>query len=257
MKVIITIGCPHSGYETVVHTLTQAGITNAQHGIKSGLSPQALQSRLLSSHEVDLGSTAALAQVQPGKLWNELATDLFLANLQHAHWGWADPQSVVLMDFWHDFDAQVRLLLVYNSPTSYLQQVLGHQLQPTVQSVASALDDWTRWNTALLRYLHRHPDYCVLINSQQLAAHPHPGLQALASHWQISDLHGAAASPADQPDFQHLQAHLISQMIDPLHPAWALHQELEGAALISSAADATLQTQAIPTVNQAWSDWSE
>jgi hypothetical protein len=257
MKVILTIGNPHSGYEAVEHILNQAGISSAQASNKASMSPQALQAQLLRSHEIDLIGNAPLGQVQPGKLWNELATDLFLANLQHPTWGWADPQSAVLMDFWHDFDAQVRLLLVYNSPANYLEQVLSQHAQPTPENIAMALDEWAHWNTNLLRYLHRHPDYCVLVNSQQAAAEPQTLVDTLASHWQISGLNSTATSAAGTHAYQRLQAHFINQLIDPQHPALALLQELDGAALWSATPSTTPAADAEPTASADWADWAD
>ena len=260
MKVILTIGSSYSGYQAIAEMLTEAGIAGAQAGSKASLSPQAMQSRLLHSHEIALNANAPLTQLQPGKLWNELATDLFLANLHQPNWGWADHQSAVLMDFWHDFDSQVRLLLVYNSPASYLEQALG-QREPTPQAVNAALDDWARWNTALLRYLHRHPDYCVLVNSEQARAQPQALVDALTAHWQINGLDGAAASAPSAPAYRHLQAHLINQLIDPQHPALTLLQELDGAALLVTAPQADADPQAAatdtPSVNAAWAEWAQ
>jgi hypothetical protein len=255
MKVIITIGTPHSGHREVADILGQAGVASAKAGSKSSLDPQALQAKLLRSHEVDLSANAPLAQVQPGKLWNELATDLFLTNMHHPTWGWADPQSAVLMDFWHDFDAQVRILLVYNSPANYLEQVLGPDTPPTAQAVSAVLDDWARWNTAMLRYMHRHPDYCVLVSSQQAAAQPQTLVDTLASHWQISGLDSSATSPADIPAYQRLQTHFINQLIDPQHPAMSLFQELEGAALIPAMTDPGADVASNPSAN--WADWAK
>lgn len=260
MKVILTIGNSHAGYQAIAQLLAQAGIASAQAGSKASLGPQAMQSQLLHSHEVELNNNAPLVQLQPGRLWNELATDLFLANLHQPNWGWADHQSAVLMDFWHDFDSQVRLLLVYNSPASYLEQALG-QREPTPQAVNAALDDWARWNTALLRYLHRHPDYCVLVNSEQGRAQPQALVDALAAHWQINGLDGAAASAPSAPAYRHLQAHLINQLIDPQHPALTLLQELDGAALLVTAPQADADPQAAATVtsslNAAWAEWAQ
>ena len=196
-----------------------------------------------------------MAQVQPGKLWNELATDLFLANMQQPNWGWADPQSAVLMDFWHDFDAQVRLLLIYNSPADYLTQVLIQNTQPSTQQVEAALDEWVRWNTALLRYMHRHPDYCLLVNSEHAVLQPLNFLDAVAAHWQISGLDTAAITGNSRPDFQHLRAHLVNRLIDKHHPALALYQELQGASFLPT--DPSLDSAESLTGNShgTWNDW--
>lgn len=255
MKVILTVGSPQSGYEAVAHLLSQAGIAQANASNKANLTPQALQEQLLHSHEIDLSSATALAQVQPGKFWNELAADLFLSNIQKANWGWADHQTALLMDFWHDFDAQVRLLLIYNSPAKHLEQVLSRNTKPTAQTITAALDDWVRWNTVLLRYLHRHPDYCVLVNSQQAIDQPQALVERLSAHWQLSSSNVPAASPSQKTAHHHLQAHLISQFIDKHHPALALHQELEGASFLQTNASSDPVESHMGNPYGAWADW--
>jgi hypothetical protein len=255
MKVILTIGSPQSGYETVAHLLNQAGIAQANASNKANLTPQVLQERLLRSHEVDLSSNTALAQVQPGKFWNELATDLFLSNIEQTNWGWADHQTALLMDFWHDFDSQVRLLLVYNSPAKHLERVLSGNAKPTAQTITVALDDWVRWNTALLRYLHRHPDYCVLVNGQQVIDQPLALVEKLSDHWQLNLSNLPAVNPSNSTAYQHLQAHLISQLIDKHHPALVLHQELEGALLLQTDTSADQVESHMGNHYSTWADW--
>ena len=253
MKVILCTGCPNSDHEGVFAILLRAGLVPAQAGSLTALSPQKLQEQLLRSQDIDLNSTSPLTQVQPGKLWNQLATDLFLPNIHHTVWGWADHQTALLMDYWKEFEPQVCILLVYNSPSDYLAQVLRHDTQADAQKVSNALDDWTRWYTVLLRYFHRHSDYCMLVNSRSAADKPQTFINTLASQWQVSGLNSTAVSPACAPAYQHLQAHLIGQLIEPHHPAVALYQEIEGAAL-SAIWDAAA---AVPRADSAWSDWVE
>lgn len=253
MKVILTTGSPHSGFEAVADMLGQAGIAQALPSTKAALTPQALQERLLISHDVDLGRSNPLPQVQPGKFWSELATDLFLSNMQHDQWGWADHQTAALMDFWHDFDTQARLLLVYCPPADYLARVLSDNTKPTSQHITAALDEWVRWNTSLLRYLHRHPDFCLLVSSHR--ASPRALAGKLSTLWQLNGLSAPANSEASDAAYSGLQAHLINQLIDGQHPALALYQELEGAAcLIADASEAAVAGSADKPY-EAWADW--
>ena len=259
MKVILTIGAPQSGHLTVFESITQAGVFCAAPCRDASLSPQSLQARLLRSMEVSLESDTPLVQLKPGRLWNELASDLFLTNIDHPVWGWADHQTTVLMDFWKDFDPQVRLLLVYNSPYAYLAEALDQHTLPTPQVVADVLNEWTRWNTALLRYCYRNPDCCVLVNAEQAYLQPQSFAAALAERWQISGLGSTTVIAAGAPAYPHLQAHLISQIIDPHHPALALHEELDAAALLfgRQSPDSTEKPTAVVAPNAAttWGDW--
>lgn len=252
MKVLLCTGSPASGYEQVFELLVQAGVANAQPVSRGALTPQLLQAQLLRSQEVDQNDPSPAKQVQPGKLWGQLAADLFLANISSVVWGWADHQTTLLMDFWLDFDPQVRLVLVYTSPQDYLARALDLDQPPTPQAVATALDQWARWSTALLRYYYRHPDRCALVNSQQAVAQPQAMLGKLTTQWQLTDLSTNAVGYA--PVYGHLQFHLLNELIDPLHAALGLSQELDGAALLPSSDSTNGQSDATP--NAAWSDWA-
>ena len=255
MKVILTIGAPQSGHLAVFDRITQAGVVCAAPCRDASLSPQNLQARLLRSMEVNLSSDTPLIQLTPGRLWNELASDLFLTNIDHPVWGWADHQSVCLMDFWREFDPQVRLLLVYNSPLAYLQQVLIDSHTLTADAIAAALATWSRWNTALLRYFHRHPQHCLLVNSQQAVAEPAALIELLKTKWQIAGLtvQESTGQGSSQSD---LLTHLISQMLDPQHPAWALHQELESVAQLTVPATAASNDPGVG-IAAAWAEWAK
>lgn len=251
MKVILCTGAPQSGHEDVFGLLLQAGLTPALPTSQATLPAQDLQAKLLRSQEVSLLGEEPLGQILPGKLWHQLAAELFFANLQHPAWGWADHQTTVLMDFWKDFDPQVRLLLVYNSPQAYLAQVLDQHTPATLPLIAEKLQAWTRWNTALLRYYHRHRDRCLLVNAQQACVQPQLLVNELATHWHINTLDGTAAAVVAPPAYQPLQNYLINQIIDQQHPALSLYQELEGATL----AIAMPEAQDTSNAAAAWESW--
>ncbi len=250
MKVILSVGGPGSGHGHVFDLLCQAGVATALPSRKLALSPQALQSQLLRSLEIDLGGSGPLTQVSVGKLWNEVASDLFLTNIEQSVWGWADHQTTVLMDFWREFDPQVRLLLVYQTPLAYLTKALAQNSNPTPAIIEAALDQWTRWNGALLRCLQRHKEKCVLVNSEQALGDPGSLIGVLSSNWQISSLGSLTAGVSVAPAFAHLQANLIHQLVDELHPAWELREELDGAAALPAQPPTSASTP-----HAAWVDW--
>jgi len=195
-----------------------------------------LQSKLLTSLEVDLTSKGPLTQIKPGKLWDELATDLFLANIDKPIWGWSDNQTVLLLDFWRQFDPQVRFLLVYNSPANYIAQVLGGHAQPSDRVMTAALDEWARWNSALLAYQQLFPDVCTLVNSQLALANPDAFVSKLSSNWGLTGLKASAETQNIPQPIEQLQAYLTSHLLDTNHPTWALFQQLEAVALLPATA---------------------
>lgn len=252
MKVILCTGGPNSGHEHIFDVLVKAGVSRAQPASTSGFQPQKLQAEILRSYEVDLTGTAPLTQVLPGKLWTQLASGLFLANTSYPVWGWADHQTTVCMDFWQEFDPQVRILLVYQTPQAHLANVLDQHARPSLQAVSAALDQWVHWNTEVLRYYHRHSTRCSLVNSDQAIAQPQAFVRAIAREWQIVGLDLTSLVPSGNLAYGYLQRQLIDLLIDSQHPALALRQELDGTALLPS--DASMFTL-VDTIENVWDEW--
>jgi hypothetical protein len=248
MKAILSVGCQHSGHEQVFDLLVKAGVSKARSGRISNLGPQAFQDKLLGSQEIDFNAGLPSLQVLPGKLWNELAVDLFLPNLNQAAWGWADHKTAWLMEYWQEFDAQVRILLVYSPPEIFLGQVLSKNNQPTSAGIEEVLDYWVRWNTALLQYYYRHPERCLLLNSQRALAQPHKLLEAMGDHWQLDRLSLPVESAAARPVQQILQTYLASRMLDTDSSAGLLMQELDDCGL-------SMEETASESADDAWSAW--
>ena len=79
MKVVLTCGHPFSGYERVHTALINGGMMEARVSHREGLSPQDLHERM--ARALDAVPGGAVFQLAPGKVWESLAVDLFLAFL--------------------------------------------------------------------------------------------------------------------------------------------------------------------------------
>lgn len=253
MKVILCTGGPNSGYQDVFKTLLKSGAVDAKPASPTDFSPQMLQAEMLQSHEVDLNGIDPLAQMLPGKLWSQLASRLFLANIGHPVWGWADHQTVVWMDFWQEFDSQVRIALVYQTPQAHLADALGKMKTVTSSAIAAELDQWMRWNVVVLRYYLRHSTRCVLINREKALESPHELVNAVVSKWKINELNAAGIVSDDGRAYRCLQSLLIDQLIDSQHPALLLCQELDGTAALPSEQSFMSLDGSVSLA--AWADW--
>ncbi len=254
MKIVLTTASPHSGHGQVFQLLCQAGLADAQPSRKEQLSPQALQTMLLRSYDVVLDGSAAITQQKPGKLWDEMAADLLLANIHQPQWGWADHQTLPLLDFWQDFDPQVRVLLVFDEPQAYIARALqaldkSDANSPDAACVDAVLQQWQHWNSALLYYFHRHTERCLLVNSQQALRAPQALLALLQKHWQIQLDADPLASSTAAATTALLPQYLAGQLLPPEHPAWLLAQELNSVAHLPASPAANASPLAL------WQDW--
>jgi hypothetical protein len=234
MKIILAVGAPGAGHEAVFSALTAAGVSTALPSRRDAHSPQEMTRLLLNALDVNSATQTPLEQVRPGKAWEELATDLVVPNLQQPAWGWADHQLAWVLDFWRDFDPQVRLLFVYSSPAEYLLARLGPKRTVGRPMLETALREWQEWNTSFLRYQLRNPQRCLLVNAQAALAKPAALVKLLQESWGVTGLGTAPAAAAEQ-DVEILRAQAARALIPTGHPARSLTEQLHNAAQLPAA----------------------
>jgi flagellar biosynthesis GTPase FlhF len=150
----------------------------------------------------------AAGQPQPSRVWQQLAADLLLANIDSPQWAWAEESALHLLDFWAGFDPAVRFVLLAETPAQALlrQRHLGN--------AAQVLGQWAQKHQTLLRFALRHPERCLLVWGQQAHSEPQALAQKMAQRWAIS-LSAKPQPPVDAPEpcplAEHLAAHLCQQ----------------------------------------------
>jgi hypothetical protein len=228
VQVVITSGHPYSGYQLVHAVLETGGIQAAHQSRREGLTSLALTEGILRAHNTDQHLIETLGQMSPGKVWQDLAVDLFLGNLSQENWGWADSSTTWLLDFWLRFDPQTRFVLVYSSPAFAVANMML-QAQTTVDSISLAVQSWTRWNAELLHFSARHPERCLLVNAVAVLRCPKAVVDRVHKSF---DLHLAEPSGASLSVGvpSALASFLTDHLLEDFHEALALYDELESAA---------------------------
>lgn len=103
-----------------------------------------------------------------GSLWEQLASDIFINNLDSDVWGWADTRSAEVLPFWKKYDPQIRFILITVKPDRYIANYidntddrLNHQ---------ALLTRWSAFHQALLRFHRDNPTISVLVDFEDCAA---------------------------------------------------------------------------------------
>ena len=164
MKVLLTIGHQYSGFDLVYQALLGAGLKSAKFFRDGQFSPELLQKKILNAHQEDIN---VYTQLNPSQLWQGLSSDLFVANLEQDLWGWADTNTIYLLNYWRDFDPRTRFILVYASPALCLSRLLRTE-DNAVELIESFCVDWFNFNEALLSFYNRNQDRCLLVNAEAL-----------------------------------------------------------------------------------------
>lgn len=282
MSVVLTVGKPTSGFALAHEVLTVAGLAPALPSRREGVTPENLQQKLLKAIPAEIlvtphpatpsipaRKTARLSSAatntsarrgkaitkpaQPnarptvGRLWTELALDIFMANIDQDPWGWAHSSTLELADFWAEFDPRVHFVLVYTPPELALARSLlasqtatdaTAQLDDTAadrpSSAQEILENWTAFNTQLLSIHHRHPHRSILINLQDALREPGEFVRHVAATLRLKGLNPEAAAgytAAPLPGVTPLALSLAQNLLRHHHASAAdLYHSLEEAS---------------------------
>jgi hypothetical protein len=171
---IIVVGHPLSGYQEVETLLNISGMNPAKLSRRDEFSPIDIGAMLCKSHQTPafttLGANAAIEQTDVSPVWNGMALDLLLGNIDQPLWGWADAQSVYLLDYWKGMDPRIAFILVYDTPQQLVAQAFDEQTPLSPEALQQAADNWSTYNAALLHFYHRNSERCLLVHAQEVRA---------------------------------------------------------------------------------------
>jgi hypothetical protein len=172
---IMVVGHPLSGYASVEKVLHRSGLQTAASSKTQGLSPMQVSDMLLRAYKVPpLSAVQTLENfmpLAPSPVWQTLALDLLLGNLEQELWGWADPQAIYLLDYWKSLDHQLAFVLVYDSPQASLASLFDNMEVDCSESVVQAASgNWLTYNEALLNFYLGNTERCLLVHGQQVRA---------------------------------------------------------------------------------------
>jgi hypothetical protein len=234
---LMVVGHPLSGLASVEQLLHGSGVKPAATSKAQGLSPAQVSEMVLRAYRVPpvdaLQAIELVNPITPSPVWQTLALDLLLGNIEHDLWGWSDPQAVYLLDYWKNLDNQVAFVLVYDSPQETLTRLFN---QPDVECnadiIASVVTTWLAYNEALLNFYLGNTERCLLVNSQQVSAKFTDCLLQVR-HQMGVDLQlfsDEPPSPSIPSAWQVLQLQLIDSVLAGHTKALHLYADLQSVA---------------------------
>lgn len=142
---------------------------------------------------------------------------LFAAQAQHllaarsngaARWGWHDPRSALLLDFWAEQLPGARFVLVYRHPWAVVDAIQRLGAPIIIEHPEYAWAIWQYYNRRLLDFHRRSPGRSLLVSADRLAAEPEQLSPLLQQHWGIQfesrrtgavDRRALTTLPSDDP----------------------------------------------------------
>jgi hypothetical protein len=173
MNKILIVGHTGSGCRDVEQLLVTCGMQQAKSSRNERLSPVEIGSILRKAHGYasveDIDQSRELRQIEAGPVWNGLALDLLMNNIDQKFWGWSDPQAIVLLDYWKSMEPKLAFMLVYDEPHRVLAEMTCDEArQWTRELLEQRLENWNAYNSALLAFHLRNQDRSMLVNARQV-----------------------------------------------------------------------------------------
>jgi hypothetical protein len=247
---IMVVGHPLSGYEGVESLLNRCGMQAASPTQREGLSAPQIGATLLKAHRIiqldPFQAHGPISPVQPGPIWQSLALDLLLSNIDQDLWGWSDPQAIYLLDYWKNLDPQLAFMLVYDTPQDLIARAFGNPAVPcTPDALQTAVNNWLAYNEAMLHFYHCNPQRCMLVHASQVRERANDYLQQvqlrigaplsldtpLHPHSEGRVVQAQLASP-EAATHHALRRYLAEHILSQQTPALALYEELQAAATL-------------------------
>lgn len=188
MKCLCITGLDTADIEPIASILERAGMlrpkpSRRDESVSIGYWHEGvIAQRLEITSDSDEGLPADLGD-SPGKFWEQLASDIFTANVKSRVWGWADPHSATLLDFWLRFEPSLNFILVTTTPERTLANAVMGKSDPDL--VDALVEEWLDRHEVMLRFYHRNPQRCLLIDADESAANPVALLERCNMLWKL------------------------------------------------------------------------
>jgi glycosyltransferase involved in cell wall biosynthesis len=96
-------------------------------------------------------------------------------------WGWHDPRTTLLLDFWDEILPDARYVFVYREAWAVAASVTAQCLEPFVKHPAFVPRIWSFYNRQLLDFYRQHRSRCLLVELASLLARPEEVLAHIRS----------------------------------------------------------------------------
>ncbi|MDD1443351.1 glycosyltransferase [Dolichospermum sp. ST_sed3] len=103
-------------------------------------------------------------------------------------WGWCDPRTTLLLDFWISLLPNAYFILLYRNPWE-VKRLIERINEPVFNSNPQyAYDIWYIYNSRLLEFYKKYPDQCLLISYNHFIQNPQRFAEKLNEKFSITPL---------------------------------------------------------------------
>lgn len=225
MNILCITGPSRSHIESIEEILNAAGMAKPRPSSRVEVSNLAIWHQKVLESPRSKGTLSVDALPQPGRLWQLVASELLLANLDNSFWGWSSTESLWLLDFWLETEPDLSAILVAVSPQRWLadQATSAESAKPD-----QLLKDWQLQHQLLLRMHLRHPQRSLLADIDDVLAHPQAFASQCQERWQLPLAEQVDQLPAHK-DLDPLARYLADRICAEATEVLSLQREIDAS----------------------------
>ncbi len=149
-------------------------------------------------------------------------------------WGWKDPRTSLMLDFWAELLPDARYLLVYRLPWEVADSILRLNAPVFAEHPDYPLRIWAFYNRHLLDFYAQYPERCILLNVNTFLESPKRAIELIENKLglEVADQSAEFSQIYEEGLFKSLdRQHPVVQLLRQLSPQYfSLLAELDRVA---------------------------
>lgn len=214
MKTLCITGTECAMFNKISDTIFNAGISPA----KTITQPNGSSMDFNDWHQkvVDENSLLSIdSSSKIGRIWEQLAVDLFMENVGQEKWGWACPHSVKLLNFWHSFAPQLCFILLYSTPEEAIYSASKNLNNNSVHNNSgdAIIKQWLNDQQMMLKFYIKNPLQSLLINVNDFRKNPKYLVEKINEHFNFNLNSFTALNDPDSENLKILEPNSLAEYL--------------------------------------------
>lgn len=214
MKTLCITGTECAMFNKISDTIFNAGISPA----KTITQPNGSSMDFNDWHQkvVDENSLLSIdSSSKIGRIWEQLAVDLFMENVGQEKWGWACPHSVKLLNFWHSFAPQLCFILLYSTPEEAIYSASKNLNNNSAHNNSgdAIIKQWLNDQQMMLKFYIKNPLQSLLINVNDFRKNPKYLVEKINEHFNFNLNSFTALNDPDSENLKILEPNSLAEYL--------------------------------------------
>ena len=214
MKTLCITGTECAMFNKISDTIFNAGISPA----KTITQPNGSSMDFNDWHQkvVDENSLLSIdSSSKIGRIWEQLAVDLFMENVGQEKWGWACPHSVKLLNFWHSFAPQLCFILLYSTPEEAIYAASKNLNNNSAHNNSgdAIIKQWLNDQQMMLKFYIKNPLQSLLINVNDFKKNPQNLVEKINEHFNFNLNSFTALNDPDSENLKILEPNSLAEYL--------------------------------------------